>query len=209
VIVTRAPTFDAIDYAHPERYLTLHASLGDPAAIMRAVSEGRDLGADPVAAAFAWFDAHAKSESAHPYVWRPFERVVRDGYWMSCADRAVAIGTILRAMGVPTVWVKSMDVKWIQKRDPTYRGHVFLEVFVGDAWRLLDPVTERIYEDYDTHARLLPGGRFAYDKGDDPYTLILSMREIEWRAQTDAYFEHFDVTRLPEGRASWHGRSVH
>jgi len=196
VMVTPTPTFDAIDYTHPERYLALHPSLGDHAEIMRVASEARDVDKDPVAAAITWFDAHVHNDIDHPYVWRPFEVVVRDGYWMSCADRAVAIGTMLRAMGVPTVWVKSMDVRWIKKRDPTYRGHVFLEVFVDRAWHLLDPVTERIYDDYDPHTHVLPGRRFAYDKGDDPYALILSMRQLEWRAQTDAYFEHFDTALL-------------
>ncbi len=201
VIATPTPTFDAIDYAHPERYLTLHASLGDRAEIMHAAAEARELAADPARATIAWFDAHIHNDTEHPYVWRPFEVVVHDGYWMSCADRAVAIGTMLRAMAVPTVWVKSMDVSWIRKRDPTYRGHVYLEVFMDGAWRLLDPVTERVFKDYDTHARILPGRRFAYDKGGDPFALILSMRQLEWRAQTDAYFAHFDVDLLSHSRA--------
>jgi hypothetical protein len=196
IIATPTPTFDAIDYAHPERYLTLHASLGDHAAIMRAAAEARELAADPTQATLAWFDAHIHNDVDHPYVWRPFEVVVHDAYWMSCADRAVAIGTMLRAMGIPTVWVKSMDIRWIRKRDATYRGHVYLEVFVDSAWRLLDPVTERIFKDYDTRSRILPGRRFAYDKGGDPYTLVLSMRQLEWRAQTDAYFAHFDLGLL-------------
>ncbi len=208
-ISTPAPSFDGIDYAHPERYLTLHASLGDRAAIERAASEARDAGSDPVAAAIVWFDAHARNEIEHPYVWRPFERVVKDGYWMSCADRAVALGTVLRAMSVPTVWVKSMDVQWIRESaagsDSGYRGHVYLEVFIAGAWRLLDPVTERIYDVYDPRAHLLPGttSRYAYDKGDDPYAMILSMRELEWRAQTREFFAHFPLERLFPG--AWPG----
>ncbi len=211
-LVTPTPRFE-IDHAHPEWHVALSPSLGDRAVIERVAIEARALGDEPIASALAWFDAHTKNDIEHPYVWRPFERVVTDGYWMWCADRAVAIGTLLRALGVPTIWVKSMDVAWIADLNAglahPFRGHVFLEVFVRGAWRLLDPVTERLYDAYDPSTHSMPGQRFAYDKGDDPFAMILSLRELMWRAQTRTYFEHFDSARLEGGIAGpSHGKYI-
>ena len=53
-----------------------------------------------------------------------------------------------------------------------------------------------IYPDYSPVARVLPGYRYAYDKGGDPYSLIMSMRGPMWREQTDAYFKSLDLRGL-------------
>ncbi|MCU0728439.1 MAG: hypothetical protein MUE73_22080 [Planctomycetes bacterium] len=60
-----------------------------------------------------------------------------------------------------------------------------------------------LYEDYDARQRILPGNRFAYDKGGDPFELILSVRWEEWKEQTRTYFRDFDLALLPvDGGAS-------
>jgi hypothetical protein len=204
------PAFSAIDYSHPEHYLTVHPSFGDRAAIERAAANARATlaGHDALAAATAWFDARVQRNSDHPYVWRPFEQVISDGYWMWCADRAVALGTLLRAMGVPTVWVKSMEFGWIREmasgKDITsYRGHVFLEVFLEGKWQLFDPVAMTVYAQYDPRVHLMPGDRYAYDKGDDPLEMVMSMQGETWAKQTRDYFYGFDNSLLsPE---AWRG----
>jgi len=209
---TNTSAYDAVDYAHPERHLALVPSLGDRAAIERAAEEVRAGagGRDALVAATSWFDAHVHNDLRHPYVWRPFEQVIADGYWMWCADRAVALGTLLRAVGVPTIWVKSMEVGWIRElgagRLKDYRGHVFLEVYTQSRWQLFDPVAMTLYSHYDPHAHLLPGGRFAYDKGDDPYSMVMSMRGEIWAKQTRDYFAGFDQRFLEPG--AWQGISA-
>ena len=206
---TSTASFGAVDYAHPERHLAIPASLGDRASIDRAAAEAREAsqGRDAVTAATVRFDAHVHNDSNHAYVWRPFERVIADGYWMWCADRAVALGTLLRAMGVPTVWVKSMEAGWTRELGTggftSYRGHVFLEVYVGATWQLFDPVAMTVYRQYDPRVHLLPGDRYAYDKGDDPYEMVMSMRGDVWRKQTRDYFQGFDQRLL--SASAWAG----
>ena len=100
-----------------------------------------------------------------------------------------------------------MDVDWIRefKASPgavtSWRGHVFLEVHVEGAWQLLDASAMRLYEDYDVASRFLPGNRFAYDKGDDPFALVLSCRWELWKEQTRRYFAALDETVLPWSRS--------
>ncbi len=72
---------------------------------------------------------------------------------------------------------------------------------------LLDDTQLVLYEDYNPKIRILPGNRYAYDKGEDPFDLILSSRWEFWKAQTRAFCRDFDLSRLPvgKGQALVHG----
>jgi hypothetical protein len=74
---------------------------------------------------------------------------------------------------------------------------VFLEVWDGERWDLLDPEAQQLYEQYDPRQRILPGDRYAYDKGIDPYELVLSTRWEDWQAQTRAWVATVDLATLP------------
>ncbi len=115
---------------------------------------------------------------------------------------------LARACGIPAVFVKTMDADWIREFRATgtcasWRGHVFLEVHLDGRWQLLDAQALRLYDDYAPAMRMLPGNRYAYDKGADPRQLVLSLDWERWKRQTAAYFGKFDLAQLPvgEGRA--------
>jgi len=95
-----------------------------------------------------------------------------------------------------------MDITWIRdfKRNQpftTWSGHVFLEVYVDNCWMLLDPGGKRIYKNYSPKALILPGGRYAYDKGDTPKMMVMSLQWDQWKKQTTDYFTKFDESLLP------------
>ena len=196
-------TFDRIDYAHPERYLELKASLGDRGAIERiAASLQGDSDEEKLRAIYTWMSENVRynKDDARDgrYHWRNFDQLVSDKTHGGCADQSILFGALARAKGIPAVWVKTMDVDWIQEFERTkgavssWRGHVFSEIFIDGRWRLLDETRLKIYDNYDPHSRILPGPRFAYDKGDDPFELVLSSRYELWKEQTSAYFSRFD-----------------
>jgi hypothetical protein len=105
-----------------------------------------------------------------------------------------------------------MDIDWIREfranrgKCSSWRGHVFLEVFLRGRWVLLDATQLTLYEDYRTSERILPGHRYAYDKGADPYALVLSLRWELWKKVTGDYFANFDLAQLP--LATQEGRSL-
>lgn len=199
-----SPRFDRVDHAKPDRLLELDAKAGEPKAI-RAIAQ-RLRGKTPeetLRAIDRWMVATLEWDEDVFDGWRPIERMVADGTYGGCADHAMAFGTIARACGIPTVWVKTMDVAWIEafrggrfdeNRD-AWSGHVFLEVFLDGAWRLLDAQAGVLYMRYDPTSRLLPGRRFAYDKGGKPWDLVLSVRWPEWKTQTSAHFKTTDPAR--------------
>jgi hypothetical protein len=96
-----------------------------------------------------------------------------------------------------------MDIDWIREfkankgKCYSWRGHVYLEVFLRDRWMLLDAVQLALYDEYRPTDHNFPGNRDAYDKGSDPYALVLSVRWEPWNKQTAAYFANFDLSHLP------------
>jgi hypothetical protein len=109
--------------------------------------------------------------------------------------------------GIPTVWVKSMDEDFIREfverdgRVRSWRGHVYLRVWDGQ-WKLYDAVQDRLYE--EPFDRALPGGRWAYDVGDDPHAMVLSTQWDRWKRQTRRYLADFDTSRLrPEAEPTY------
>lgn len=202
------PTVDGIDYDSPESYLALPDTLGSQKRIEQIAQEipGDTFEAklDGIA---QWIGTHLEVDPDAAYHWADVDRIVNDGRYGGCADHALVYGALARALGIPTVWVKTMDVEWIRafQDDPepsSWNGHVFLEVHDGKRWLLLDAQAQRLYEDYETGARILPGDRYAYDKGGDPFEMVLSTRWEAWLEQTRTTFTDFDLARLPvpEGR---------
>jgi hypothetical protein len=201
------PSTTRIDYAHPDKYLAIDSGVAR-AAVVDAVANDIPTG-EPAAMLQAiglWIDAHLvlrPDSSSNPYRWRDFDRMLSDGFYFGCADHAFFFGEVARAKGIPVVFVKTLDADFLREMGSTsgnpssWRGHVFLEVYAEGSWKLLDASAKRMYGAYDPAIRILPGDRLAYDKGGDPYALIMSMRWDLWREQTRAFARTVAPASLP------------
>ena len=203
------PRVDRIDYAHPEKYVALPKSLGKRETIEKIAGEIQ--GASPrekLGAIGPWIDAHMRYDATTFARWRDVDALLAQGTYGGCADHAELYGGVARACGIPTVWVKSLDLDWIAwfrshpDQPKNWYGHVFLEVHVDGAWRLFDAGQGLLYADYDVKQRILPGHRLAYDKGADPYELVLSTRWELWKKQTRRFVETLDLAFVPVGEAT-------
>lgn len=209
-----APLFDRIRYDRPGDYRAIQPSLGDAARINAVATDlTRDKPERSLAAIHAWIAANLTYDAREAYEYRDFGQACDRKVYGGCADYAVVFTALSRACGIPTVFVKTMDADWIREfraagTCTSWRGHVFLEVFIDGRWRLLDPEALRLYDDYDpANRRVLPGERWAYDKGDDPRQLVLSPDWERWKTQTAAHFKAFDLGQLPPGLGD-RGRSL-
>ena len=201
-----APSFDRVRYDRPDHSLELNPSLGSAERIRAAAAPlKRTTPEKTLAAIHKWVNAELKYDANAAYVYRDFDQACDAKLYGGCADYAVVFTALSRACGIPTVFVKTMDADWIREfraggKPSSWRGHVFLEVFVDGKWKLLEPGEPRIYEDYDPKTRrLLPGERWAYDKGADPKEIVLSLDWERWKIQTAAHFKDFDLAQLPPG----------
>lgn len=202
-IQAREPQFASINYASPQDYLSWPDTLGDREAISnQALALKGESDPASLRNVVSWMKAHLSVDAEKAYAWRNFDDVTREGCFGGCADQAIVCGVLLKAVGIPAVWVKTMDVAWIWdfkngRPFQSWSGHVFLEVYIDRKWQLLDAGAGVLYGDYHPEARILPGNRFAYDKGNDPRTMILSLQWEEWKAQTESYFRTLDEALLP------------
>jgi hypothetical protein len=200
------PRLDRIDYAHPEKYVALVDSLGKKTTLEKIAGEIKgDTPRAKLGAIGAWIDAHLKYDASSFDHWRDVDKLLADGTFGGCADHAEIFGAIARACGVPTVWVKTLDLDWIAwfrahpDQPKSWNGHVFVEVNLDGKWRLYDASQKVLYDDYDVRQRILPGHRLAYDKGDDPYALLLSTRWDDWKKQTRTFVMSLDMSLVPVG----------
>jgi len=201
-----APSFDRVKYDRPDDYLVLNPSLGRESQIRAAAAPlKRATPEKTLAAIHKWVNAELKYQPDAAYEYRNFDQACAAKLYGGCADYAVVFTALSRACGIPTVFVKTMDADWIREfrangKSTSWRGHVFLEVFIDGKWRLLEPGGLTMYDDYDPKTRrLLPGDRWAYDKGTDPKEIILSPEWERWKIQTAAHFREFDLKQLPPG----------
>lgn len=205
------PTVE-VDYEHPSGHLSIPASLGNVTAIQKQANALKGRSAkSTIRNVLTWIHKELKYDGEKAYAWRNYDTVVEEQCYGGCADEAIVCGVLLRAAGIPAVWVKTMDVNWIwtfKKGFPfeTWSGHVFLEVWLDGEWVLLDASQGMIYRDYTPKARILPGNRFAYHKGDDPKAMVMSLQWEDWKEQTREYFAALDESLLPVNAAG--GTSV-
>lgn len=197
------PVFNSIDYASPKKYVVIADDLGDRDAIanqaksLKAADDRKTL-----ANILRWMESQLTYDAHRAYEWRNFDTVVSQQCYGGCADQAIVCGVLLQSAGIPTVWVKTMDVDWIwdfKKKRPfnSWSGHVFLEIHLDGKWVLLDPGASRIYVDYSPQSRILPGNRFAYHKGYDPKRMVMSLQWEDWKRQTTSFFNDLDEGMLP------------
>jgi hypothetical protein len=85
-----------------------------------------------------------------------------NGELAGCADYAVVATALLRAAGIPSRLVLSVNRDWVAARRShpflVPRGHVFIEVQVDGDWRLLDVAYLKLYQDYSPDDPVLPHG---------------------------------------------------
>lgn len=200
------PRLDRVDYAHPEKYLDVPKTLGAKATIEKIAGEIQGATKrEKLTAIGTWMDAHLKYDATSFDHWRDVDKLLADGTFGGCADHAEFFGAVARACGIPTVWVKTLDLDWIAwfhahpDQPKSWNGHVFVEVHLDGRWRLYDASQKVLYEDYDVKERILPGHRLAYDKGGDPREMLLSTCWEEWKKQTRKFVETLDMSLVPVG----------
>jgi hypothetical protein len=208
-------SWPGIDYAIPSSYLSPIPHFGSWEKVKQNAANLK--GPTPkysLLKIHKWMRENLSLDERAAYKWRTFDQILHDGTYGGCADHALVFGALARACGIPVVWVKTMDVDWILEFTrkgtcKTWRGHVFLEVYLDGKWKLYDTTKSTLRDKYDVKQRILPGYRYAYQKGDNPYELILSLRWELWKKQTREYFKNFDLRRLAGEPGAWSASRVY
>lgn len=90
-----------------------------------------------------------------------------------CSDIGMMMATILREKGIPTIYVETANVDWLNKEinnlpgHEVMQGHIFLEILFDKKWYLYDPTFHIIYDDYDSSNNNYPRRYYVFAKGEN------------------------------------------
>lgn len=158
-----SPPAFGIDYTQPDKYRTQGAQtrLTDPTIVQplrRATPSIAQLGEIYfwIKQGFSTWSAGGKTIGAVTV-----DQLLAERRLGGCHDWALVFTALARELGYPVVMVDTASINWAQdflsgKKGP-YTGHVFVEVFVGGRWVLVDP-TNNWYVDqgYDPSNDIIP-----------------------------------------------------
>lgn len=92
-----------------------------------------------------------------------------------CTDYGLAFAVLARAKGIPTVFVQTARIDWVEDQVTNssekgmIRGHILVEVFIGGQWYLVDSTAGKLFLSYDKTNFSLPDGYYVFAKSLEVY----------------------------------------
>ena len=73
-------------------------------------------------------------------------QIIQDKYITGCTDAALVFIVLARASGVPTKYIETINVEWLEKGGGHIGGHVYAQVYdeLQDKWIWVDPMFRKI-----------------------------------------------------------------
>lgn len=202
----RRPTLGGLRYDAPASYRSLPPHLGSAKRLEGLARQLRGTTPqDTIRGIWRWIERNLKVRPSEVSGWRTVDAMIAQGARRGSGEYVVAFGALLRAAGIPTIWVKGVALPSIEQaqgagNDPgRLEVRLLLEVHLDGAWRLLDPRTMALWSQYDPSSRRLPASGIAYDKSGDPRTLVLPNQREAFDAQTRRWLQELDPRTLPWG----------
>jgi hypothetical protein len=199
----RKPDASNIQRDSPDQYLTLTSSLGDENQIQEIVRKEISGPKSQAPAKIATYLRQYTFDNKVCYQYRNLDDILQTKKIGSCADYAIAWIALARAKGIPSIFVKTLDLDWMMKwrrKEPwtSWDGHVYVEFVLNGKWWIIDPGADHWTEAPSLGESFLEKNRrWIYDRGPDPQEIILSLDWENWKKQTANYLEQFDFQKIP------------
>lgn len=172
-----------IDYSHPEKYLAAGTQTALTSHDWATIEPELQLAPVDLASLkqlFLWKSKWFKSvNGGGRFVGRHnMQDLLRDRRLTGCHDHGLVVVSVLRHCGVPSVFVDATGIEWAldyPEKTKSFRGHVFVEIYLNKAWMLLDSVSGEYISNYSPLNPLIPlkkrddlKGFYVMFKGLDP-----------------------------------------
>lgn len=112
---------------------------------------------------------------------RTASQIMNSGIYTGCSDFALLFESIAREKGIPTIHLQTARKRFVEDlqnniQTPT-KGHHFCECCINNKWILIDPLGNKIFEDYDNKDFNL-GQYYVFSKSTDVFeTGIKNIKE--------------------------------
>lgn len=129
---------------------------------------------------------------------RTSEEIATSKIWSGCSDIGTVFAPILREKGIPTIYLQSAKIDWVEKLNInsqdciTVEGHIFLEIYISNEWILFDPTNGYLYLDYDYNNLSLPDNYYVFSKSLNGHEIDFDSLEKNNIKMTQL-FKNFDL----------------
>jgi transglutaminase-like putative cysteine protease len=172
-----------IDYAHPEKYLnsgTQSTITEEEFTNIDQQLQIKTIDLSAIKKIYAWkqtqFD-HVRGGGR--YVGKQaINDILKEHVLTGCHDHGLGLVSVLRKYGVPAILVDATGIEWAlqyPEKVRSFRGHVFVEIFLNNTWMLFDSTSGVYIPDYDPSNPVIPitnpdevKGYYVMFKGLDP-----------------------------------------
>ncbi len=101
---------------------------------------------------------------------RTANQILSDGFVTGCTDIALVSIALFRAVGIPAKYIEAIDANWLQEGGEHISGHVYVRVFDGTDWIIIDPMKKSIDVDIERDSRVtFKEGLDSWDIGIDSF----------------------------------------
>lgn len=131
------------------------------------------------------------------------EEIFKRKTFSGCSEIGLAISAILRMKGIPTIYIESAKMEWIQyvhednPEKECMQGHIFLEIYLNHRWYLYDPTFRVVYDNYDYNNFYLPRGYCVFAKALNCHEFGVYSVEDEKRISIEV-LKDFDTSTYKE-----------
>ncbi len=67
--------------------------------------------------------------------------IIKSGFSTGCCDYGIVFCAFARELGIPTKYIETLNKENIKNKPKQVRGHIFVEMFINDKWRIYEPKT--------------------------------------------------------------------
>jgi len=154
-----------IDYAHPEQYVVQgeQSQVSNPEVLDRLRTNEPSVA--HLGDIYRWLKSEFTTYSAGGKTIGvvTVDQLLEERRLGGCHDHGLVYAAVVRELGYPAIMVRTVSIAWVEqfqtdeKKAKLHIGHVFVEVYVDDAWVLIDSTNGWYVEDgYDPADAVIP-----------------------------------------------------
>ena len=161
-----------------------------------------------------YFYKYFKRDNSTPKFSRTVIEIFESKTFSGCSDIGMMVAAILREKQIPTIYVETANVDWLNKQlndlpgHEIMLGHIFLEIFIEGKWVLYDPTFHIVYCNYDKTNNNYPRRYYVFAKGMDANSLgvfntkderllaIKKLKDYDYQTYAEPMYQELDLKGL-------------
>ncbi|RAM59312.1 hypothetical protein DS67_00400 [Mesotoga sp. SC_4PWA21] len=181
-----------VDYSYPELFLQCGPQTritDEIAAIADQFNDNKNL--STIKEIYGWMMGNLRGVEGEKFG-RTSHEIITTGGVTGCTDYGLAFVSLARAKGIPSVFIQTARIDWIEARKKSNSGmivgHILVEVYLEEKWYLVDSTSGRLYLNYDRNNFSLPDGYYVFAKSIEVWDSGAKDEKENWQMMMDLFW---------------------